>query len=660
MHNRNLIRAMLVASPLVACASSFAIAPAWAATISFTAPSGTAGTDGAVPGQSGTAGGDGPAAVLATTTPGDAVNQATANGGAGGKGGNGADGVALGSGGAAGAGGNGGDADAGAASNDATAPGITATTAAFANGGNGGNAGSAGAPGPGAPNPASTGAGATGGNGGSAVADAQVTLTNPPDGAFVSSASATAVGGIGGVGLDWHDTGLYSGGDGGRAQAAATANATDGSNLQVDAIQTGGTGGAGSLHAGGGRGADSTMANAATGSTSGSLSLYQIATGGDGGSSKFSTAGKAGNASSTLQVSDALAHDLTAQAVAQGGHGGNTATGTQSAGGDAISLMEITSTRMNAEVNILSKATGGDGGGDVNSVMAPRGQAQSTALASSLGTGGSAAASNAQGRSGAADATAISGDGAGHQLKAVAQAPLNAPGGAFAQARAVTGTAPFVQWTAIDLPNVTAESGFAWTYSHGAVLPDAGTVSTLLIDHPILLTAIGNFGTVTGIGSMGSRYTEPAALTTYTTSATYTFDPGTNKYLSLSLFHPTALNTGFDSAAFSVLENGVNIFSQSFTTLAEANLFFTDNALGFGAWKGGSLNFEILFQLTSAATFPTGQGFNFAYALGGSAEELVPNVSSVPIPPAVLLFASALAGLGVLSGRARGARRVAS
>jgi hypothetical protein len=149
---------------------------------------------------------------------------------------------------------------------------------------------------------------------------------------------------------------------------------------------------------------------------------------------------------------------------------------------------------------------------------------------------------------------------------------------------------------------------------------------------------------------MGSAMAPTGPGNVFTSSATYSFDPGADAFLAMSLLGSNGLNHGFDQAVLTIIENGSDVLSQTFTSLASASAYFSDHVLDLGEWVGGRLDLEIQFVLTASA-LPVGfQGFGFDYLLSGSTH---PIVGATPIPPALMLFVSALLLLSLIAYRNR-------
>jgi hypothetical protein len=102
------------------------------------------------------------------------------------------------------------------------------------------------------------------------------------------------------------------------------------------------------------------------------------------------------------------------------------------------------------------------------------------------------------------------------------------------------------------------------------------------------------------------------------------------------LLDSNSLGKGFDSATFQISANGTIFDNQVFTDLASAQAFFSNNIINVTLLAG--LN---IIKLSFNEVIRGGDGFSFDYAA----------IAPTPVPPTLLLFATGLAGLGLLGWR---------
>ena len=113
-------------------------------------------------------------------------------------------------------------------------------------------------------------------------------------------------------------------------------------------------------------------------------------------------------------------------------------------------------------------------------------------------------------------------------------------------------------------------------------------------------------------GSMGAGFGGIAGNSvTYQESAIFTQIGGA---FVLDLLSSDALGNGFDSALFQITLNGVVADSRSFTDLASAEAFFSNNLIGVPLSAG--LN---SVQIAFSETMSNGEGFSFDYAVASTA-----------------------------------------
>ncbi len=338
---------------------------------------GNDGADGAhgVDGNPATAGDPGMDAEdvgASSDLPDDPDNRAVVTGGTGGKGGNGGNGDAVfpdtgADGGSGGVGGIGGDVTAFARALVEMVGGGAVADAVGGDGGDGGLAGMGAGDG-------ADGVGGDGGEGGHGYAAARAQNTGGVD---TVTAVAIATGGTGGDATGPGATGGYGGlgiidslVDNGGVQVDGALAVGEGlADASAEAQQYGGHGGFGFSGATGGRGADSILYDLVGGQTDSlisTLGLKQITVGGGGGGSDGGTAGVAGNAESSLTLTDANPGSGNVDALIQGfgGIGGNGFGGSWGTnGGGGFAQVDLVGDELKIAATV--EAVGGRGGDSV-------------------------------------------------------------------------------------------------------------------------------------------------------------------------------------------------------------------------------------------------------------------------------------------------------
>jgi hypothetical protein len=132
----------------------------------------------------------------------------------------------------------------------------------------------------------------------------------------------------------------------------------------------------------------------------------------------------------------------------------------------------------------------------------------------------------------------------------------------------------------------------------------------------------------------------------YQQTASFIFNAGGAPFV-VDMLGNSSVGNGFDTAAFTISDNGNVIVNQSFANLASAQAFFSINNL-FAIQLSGGLN---NIQLALNETMSGGEGFSFGFASA--------SVSATPLPAALPLFASGLGALGLLHWRKRRKLRLA-
>ena len=138
------------------------------------------------------------------------------------------------------------------------------------------------------------------------------------------------------------------------------------------------------------------------------------------------------------------------------------------------------------------------------------------------------------------------------------------------------------------------------------------------------------------LGSMGAGGVDGSI--SYQELANFSVNVATDPIFVVDLLDNKSLGKGFDSATFQISENGAVLENHLFTDLASAQAFFSDNPINLTLLAG--LN---IVQLSFNEKISGGDGFAFDYATTSSVV--------TPLPTTLPLFATGLAGLGLLGWR---------
>jgi hypothetical protein len=573
-------------------------------------------------------------------------------------------------------GGRGGDAFA---TSETSAPTRSGTFSAnsFAQGGNGGGLYFGGFTG-------------NGGDGGNATADADVASNASIVDAQSLSARAFAYGGDGGAG---HGTG-FSGGNGGVGTINFTSalfpisggtDYTAGHYASAQADQRGGDGGDGFYGADGGNGADSVISNRVYGydgidaDFAHSVVLDQTAYGGNAGDSHGGTVGVAGNASSTLVLSESFyTGQMSGGTIAHGGHGGTGSAGAYGGdGGTATSLSDITNPSAEWVVSQANSFGGNGGGGDVGG---RGGDATATAIGEgslgltslyALAQGGNgtvdqpagAAVARAVATGGIGDALALAESGGGGSIVAIIRANALAELPNFTVTEE---TGPRIKTTSV----AESRGNFGGTYigptgalgmqaaAFATALPTSADVAAHVAGDPNVQTNFG-FGDdteVLGLVTLATAFAgdERDQYGTNVSSAYFYIDLtklGELGEFRVGLLDP--IGTIGEATTFSIFV-GANaeslvtpIHSVTFNDTASALSYFDDQVIGLGSIAALDTEsyLRVRFQLTSSADSPdTEFATNFLFA----------NVVPIPEPSSGILLI--LSAVGLLVARRQGKR----
>jgi hypothetical protein len=310
-----------------------------------------------------------------------------------------------------------------------------------------------------------------------------------------------------------------------------------------------------------------------------------------------------------------------------GGDGGTaTATATATSGGPA----SATATGGQASNGILTY-----NGGAASAVATSTALQSGTASAAATATGGKGNfATFGNGIAGAANANSLAATINGYMATANSTA-TGSSGQALATAQTNFGSANSVQTTATSQVGGTAPAIALAQVGGNATLPNAIVPGQSFS----VVNTVASVPLTLAFGSMGAGYSGSGSPLAYQQSATFTFNAASGPFL-IDLLGNTSLGSGFDSALFQIFDNGNLFESKSFSDLASAEAFFSNNNLIDIALGGGINNIQLAFN----ETMSSGEGFSFNYLATGG-------VSATPLPPTWTMMLIGLAGFGFVAYR---------
>ena len=362
-------------------------------------------------------------------------------------------------------------------------------------------------------------------------------------------------------------------------------------------------------------------------SVNGGLTLVQRATGGAGGSSAGGFAGSGGTADSSLTFDDLLSAtasaNLTGASYATGGVGGAGTGGSNgAAGGQGYAYLNLTGA---AAVTAISVASGGAGGAGATLGTPGPGQALITAVGTNVTAVAVAVGGQGASRAGHGKAKIVT-TGASGSFNASADTSL-APGALVtAELASSTGSVDGKQTSKAKVvmgQSAQPFSAFGQATADESGAPDGPSTAAVLAANPNIAAGFGASPVFFAIDELGGKYAKSGGTTSETNVETLDLTVDTTKLVSLGhlgigFYSPTELGSGFTSLTFTLTADGSTVVSQTFTTVAAADAFFTDNffdlgQLGSGALSAATLNLVATLTIT---TNSPGSGYYIAAIIG--------------------------------------------
>jgi hypothetical protein len=339
-----------------------------------------------------------------------------------------------------------------------------------------------------------------------------------------------------------------------------------------------------------------------------------------------------GNAGAAAYGVTTGSHAVTLTANATGGAGQNVEW-FWTAGGGATAFAYGVSER--GAVNVTATARGGSG--DANS---PYGSMVGSASASAVSI------TTAAGGVGKASALAVGKDvNASATSQSVSGAYTASAGGVDGNSAGAY-SATVYQASAVALPDL---SGSTHLVSNTVAAPSGAESAALLSSSPNVAAIADG---VRGVGAQAAVSASPALSPpdepsykfpySFSTSGGFEFSTAQAGHLLVGFISSAFAGAGFDTLELSISANGATVYDHTFTTLDEANAFFTDHVLDLGLFEAGDQNVLV----SSYYTFVDPAAYGFNYVVGTS-------VSAVPEASSWMMMVFGLGGVVLMARRRR-------
>ncbi len=138
--------------------------------------------------------------------------------------------------------------------------------------------------------------------------------------------------------------------------------------------------------------------------------------------------------------------------------------------------------------------------------------------------------------------------------------------------------------------------------------PSSASTTTVLTANPAIKTAFGASPVFFAIEQLGGKYAKSGGSGAQTVTDTVNLTVDLTKLASeqdlvVGFYGAAGAGTGFSSLKFTLTADGsaTPLLTKTFSTLATAEAFFTNNAMNFGALTGSTLTLQAQFVLTTTS-----------------------------------------------------------